>query len=65
MIAGAGITAALMFKRQGAKVAVLEGIPAARILGKGADGYREALEFLGVPDDGHLDRWGLCRRWWW
>jgi 3-dehydroquinate dehydratase-2 len=25
---------------------VLEGIPAARILGKGAEGYREALEFL-------------------
>ena len=25
---------------------VLDGLPAARIVGKGPDGYREALEFL-------------------
>jgi len=33
------------------RVSVLEGLPARRIVGKGPDGYREALEFLvkGTP----------------
>jgi 3-dehydroquinate dehydratase-2 len=28
------------------RFSVLEGLPAARIIGKGPDGYRQALEFL-------------------
>ena len=28
------------------RFSVLEGLPTARIVGKGPDGYREALEFL-------------------
>jgi 3-dehydroquinate dehydratase-2 len=28
------------------RISVLEGLPAARIVGKGPEGYREALEFL-------------------
>ena len=33
------------------RVSVIEGIPSKRIVGKGPEGYREALEFLAASDD--------------
>src|SRR6266516_5782767 len=33
------------------RVSVIEGLPSKRIVGKGPEGYREALEFLAAGDD--------------